>query len=73
VVLTCNKSRDSANLAIGHLEIKTGFRHRYTRRAIFDLTYKNAFFNGMLYIARARSESVRGGGQFLIKLTRFAC
>jgi hypothetical protein len=27
VVLTC-KSHDSANLAIGHLEIKTGFRHR---------------------------------------------
>jgi hypothetical protein len=24
-------------LAIGHLEIKTGFRHRPTRRAIFNL------------------------------------
>jgi hypothetical protein len=38
VVLTC-ESHDSANLAIGHLEIKTGFRHRPSRWAIFNLAY----------------------------------
>jgi hypothetical protein len=38
VVLAC-KSHDSANLVTGHLEIKTGFRHRSTRWAIFNLAY----------------------------------
>ena len=43
VVLTC-KSHDPANPTTGNLEIKTGFRHRPTRRLSFNLVYDRLFY-----------------------------
>jgi hypothetical protein len=56
VVLTC-KSHDSANLTTGHLKIKTGFRHRPTRRFTLNLGYDRLLFNGMLFMYGARLKS----------------
>jgi hypothetical protein len=49
--VTC-KSHGSADLTTGHLEIKTGFRHRPTRRFGFNSAYLNErlVFNGLLFI-----------------------
>jgi hypothetical protein len=43
-----SRSHDSADLAIGHLEIETGFRHRHRRRrSILNLACDRAASNGL--------------------------
>jgi hypothetical protein len=68
------KSHDLANLAIGHLKTKTGFRHRPTRRFGFNLGCHRPFFNGLLFIfLLPKSFFTQVGKKYILLLMALKC